>query len=255
VFLTRTGAMFLNRAQNLVDFYDRLGEECRSLDTKALPVISAQLPALVDKGAQAYNKLLDDLRAEKPLLQIRFLRTSFNNLKSSLIHSSIDILLSYHCGSVRDIVTDYTDRGFSALHLCSEPLVIWCGKKHPLTRIKPTGDDLRNVPIMAPVDSAAPMRRAASEFCRSHGFIPRFSMVDTPTQAEFHAAYLQSSVFLYPKSFTESKQLRKFEDMVAVPFADKGLVHAFAVTYPQENEASQQLDEFISKRRTLQQFD
>lgn len=233
--LTPVGSRFLEGSTAILDLFEDLQEGCRAYDEAERQEphrhLTIQQHSLVDETARSYYRLIDTLRCQNEDLVISFAKASRRNFIHELESGNLNLCMDYRYGPLDDIVRGYRDAGLVWHHLHSEPLVLWCDRRHPLNMPGLSPLDLQGVPIMTPGDASAPMKRAVTELCRSYGFEPTFITTPTTSQPEFLNAHQPESVYVYPLSFTETPLLHGFESMTAVPFASEDVrLDSFAVT-------------------------
>lgn len=243
--LTRAGLHLYENAEEIVAAYNSMKHRCKNqgVDTEGQSLhMVAQQHSLCDLEVERYYRLISLIQKEIPGLVIHFAKASRRDFFESPSSYHLDLCLEYRCGKIPELQKQYANRGIVARYLRSEPLAVWCHSSHPFSlQDEVSLDSLQETRIMVPADASTPMKKAVTEACRAHGFIPNWFVAPTTNQPEFLHYNHKDAVYVYPASFTASPLLKGCVDMVSIPFVGNPQIHGFALAERTENPCSEKL--------------
>lgn len=215
LILTHEGERFLNTCNEIIALYEKTVEACRVSQRERRSDLTVQEPSYTDRTAEAYYRLIEELRASASDASIRFFRPYRKNLFHELQDKKMDIMLHYGSGDIQECRDRFAQQGLLAKPLAHDSLAIWCNVDHRLAQLERVSfADLRGVPIIAPNDVYTPIKDLVVEYSERFGVELTFDIVESDRSATFLSMRRPESVYLLPQSVSNDLRARVRSDMV-----------------------------------------
>lgn len=236
--LTPAGKRFLEYVEDALFAFEKVVEECKSLQHDYAGTIVIQDP-LIDStiSAQSVTSFMYFAK-HYPLAEIIPYTIRGETITESLLAGNVDIgyLMAY--GDEDKIITARRELGITAFPLRKRKFSVWMRRDHPLAKKENLHvADLDGYPFLIPADRLFDdWRHVLENVGRAHGINPKINSKVTATINGYFMMDTKNGVIILSDAFLKDPRFIMRSDMVTHEFAEDDCSYTLYVVYKEDND-------------------
>ncbi len=219
--LTEAGVCLYNGLAEVLPQLEGTLERCRQIDKREVSVISVWDPFVFSGAMSILERLMYSFEARCPVpFKFELKNKAYMTPFAAIEENEVDVAIDYVPINCK---YETSDENVKAFKLLREPLIMWCGKEHPLASKKEiVPSDLQRFPIMCSMVLEHPLYKSIRVLCEKNGFHPIFHRFVPASSASFFYGEPKNCVYIITQGMQGDSRLESREDMITRKIDDEG---------------------------------